>query len=234
MRIAFLTFLCNSSDHHGHGWADQLLRAHRLGISVGRVSTIEKIAVIYGFHEEVSGTGSRALTAAGWRVWNVSAVPEAEFAMQPIYRYNVSDPTLWPRRPARVQRRPDYKCTSLKLLAWNMTHFDRVFVSDTDVCVAEDPAPWAAAHVDEYFVATPEAPHHSHIAAALMRHPVPPPISCCLPIPFPAGSRQAVPRHQLALHVREAQPTRLPDAPRYGQASCARYHVALLELGMVS
>ncbi|KAL1508220.1 hypothetical protein AB1Y20_004337 [Prymnesium parvum] len=151
---ALLTFLCNMSDHHGHGWADQLLRAHRLGASVGRVSPIEKIAVLYGFREDVMG--SAALTSVGWRIWNVSALPEAAFAMEPVYKPNASLRLHWPRRPANVQRRQDYKCTSLKLLAWNLTQFERVMVSDTDVCVLEDLLPWMTAHWGEYFIATPQ------------------------------------------------------------------------------
>ena len=65
-KAALLTFLCNSSDHHGHGWADQLLRAHRLGLSVTRLSPIRKIAVMHGFGAEVVGAaGIRSLTQAG-------------------------------------------------------------------------------------------------------------------------------------------------------------------------
>jgi hypothetical protein len=150
---ALVTFLCNTSDHHGHGWSDQLLRAHRLGLSLSRLSRVEKIAVTFGFRANLA---ARALTSAGWRVLNVSATPDTEFAMEPIYRQNATERLHWPRRPATVQRRPDYKCTSLKLLAWNLTGYDRLMVSDTDVCVLEDPVPWMLAHWDEYFVATPQ------------------------------------------------------------------------------
>ena len=160
-KLAIVTFLCNGSDHHGFGWADQLLRAHRLGLSVSSLATskfgadVDRIAVTYNYgYPEVT---LKTLTTAGWRVWNASHIPQESFALRPIFHDEPDARLHWPRsRHTRVQRRPDFNCTSLKLLAWNLTQYDRVMVSDTDVCMLEDPVPWMLRHQSEYFVATPQ------------------------------------------------------------------------------
>ena len=151
-RFAFVTFLCNGTDHRGFGWADQMLRAHRLGLSL-RSSRVERIAITHGYSTEI--TDMEPLTSAGWRVIDSDHIPEESFALRPIFK---SEPRVhWPRHTI-VQQRLDYNCTSLKLLAWNMTDYDRIMVSDTDVCVLEDPYPWMLQqyHNDEYFAAPPQ------------------------------------------------------------------------------
>ena len=45
---------------------------------------------------------------------------------------------------AAVQDRKDGLCTSLKLHAWNLVQFDAVLMSDTDVCLFQDPVPYLA------------------------------------------------------------------------------------------
>ena len=47
---------------------------------------------------------------------------------------------------------------ALKFLAWNLTEYTRVFHSDTDVCMQQDPLPWAAVHerLGTYFAARHE------------------------------------------------------------------------------
>ena len=157
-KLAVVTFICNGSDHHGFGWADQLLRAHRLGLSLSarmRSAQIDLVAVTYNYDNP--DITIPPLTSAGWRVWNASDIPQESFALRPIFSVEKDERVHWPRsRHTKVQRRPDYNCTSLKLLAWNMTQYDRVMVSDTDVCFHEDPVPWMQRYRDEYFVATPE------------------------------------------------------------------------------
>ena len=157
-KLAFVTFLCNGSDHHGFGWADQLLRAHRLGLSVASYmqdADIDRIAVTYNYG--FPDVTVPPLTMAGWRVWNASHIPQESFALRPIFRDEPDARLHWPRsKHTRVQRRPDYNCTSLKLLAWNLTQYDRVMVSDTDNCMVEDPVPWMRRHRNHYFVATPQ------------------------------------------------------------------------------
>lgn len=194
-KFAFVTFLCNGSDHLGFGWADQLLRAHRLGLSL-KGSTIDRLAITYNYRADV--TDMTPLTSAGWRVINASHVPRESFALKPIR--GEEKHFHWPRSGyyTRVQRRPDvsapthtksvattrasalpadpapfractlsrlhptpasaaqFNCTSLKLLAWNLTMYERVMVSDTDVCLESDPLPWMVRHRREYFVATPQ------------------------------------------------------------------------------
>lgn len=131
-----------------------MLRAHRLGLSL-RSSEVERIAITYRYFSAV--VDMEPLTSVGWRVWNATGIPEETFSLKPIFQ---SEPRIhWPRlKHTVVQKRPDYNCTSLKLLAWNMTQYDRVIMSDTDVCVLEDPYPWMIKQHrnDEYFIALPQ------------------------------------------------------------------------------
>ena len=57
-----------------------------------------------------------------------------------------------------MQHRLDGACTGLKLLAWNMTAYDHILVSDTDVCFKELPLRWMRTQWarGEYFVAERE------------------------------------------------------------------------------
>ena len=105
-----------------------------------------------------SGLGSRSSQILPW--WTVADVTEEPALMQPILHdmpgYH------WPRllhnhtKHVAVQRRADFRCTSLKMLAWNMTQYARVLLVDADVCVLEDPVPWMERHRSEYFVAARE------------------------------------------------------------------------------
>ena len=61
-----------------------------------------------------------------------------------------------PRVAGGVQRRSDYACTSLKLLAWNLTEYDKVLMADTDVFFMEDPLPWLRRQWHLTFAATNE------------------------------------------------------------------------------
>lgn len=99
MRTAVVTFLCNGSDHHGFGWADQMLRAHRLGLSL-RSAAVDRVAVTYNYDVDV--VDMSPLTSAGWQVWNATHIPEASFALQPIFQ---NEPRVhWPRsRHTNVQ-----------------------------------------------------------------------------------------------------------------------------------
>jgi len=70
------------------------------------------------------------------------------------------DTTTWRRWPHRgtgcVQERNDHSCTSLKLLAWNLTQFDVVLQADADNIFLADPLEWVRAHSDHYFIASHE------------------------------------------------------------------------------
>ena len=58
---------------------------------------------------------------------------------------------------SRVTRtRADYACTSLKLLAWNLTEYDKILMADTDVFFMEDPLPWLRRQWHLTFAATNE------------------------------------------------------------------------------
>ena len=59
----------------------------------------------------------------------------------------------WPRYRSNVQLRKDNKCRAIHLLAWNMTEWDRIILSDLDLCIAEDPLPWLRRHASSHFIA---------------------------------------------------------------------------------
>ena len=54
--------------------------------------------------------------------------------------------------------RQDSACTAVKLLAWNLTQYRRVLLSDSDVLLRTDPASWMMEQTrrGHYFIAEPE------------------------------------------------------------------------------
>ena len=64
----------------------------------------------------------------------------------------------WPRYRT-VQQRQDNMCRAVHLLAWNLTKYDRIILSDLDLCMAEDPLPWLReCHVAPEFHGVQPAP----------------------------------------------------------------------------
>ena len=138
----------------------------------GQTRLNERVDAVLHLGKRLAGLGSRAdrvLLASGlgprvaktlipW--WNVLDVSNEPALMEPIL--HDAPGYHWPRRlhnhtkNAAVQRRTDFRCTSLKLLAWNMTDYARVLIVDADVCMLSDPVPWMVRHRSEYFVAAHE------------------------------------------------------------------------------
>lgn len=150
-RYAFAVSLCNTTDYYGSAGRLQVDRALGLLKSLKYVgSKIEPIA----FSHSYSPSSVRRLTDAGWHVHDVSHMP-LNAMLRPIL--GPEEGRHFPRR-ARVQPRADGGCTALKFLAWNLTQFTRVFHADTDVCMQQDPLPWAAVHarLGTYFTARHE------------------------------------------------------------------------------
>jgi hypothetical protein len=61
-------------------------------------------------------------------------------------------------------------------LAWNLTEFDRIILSDLDLCMAEDPLPWLRRHAAAHFIAFNEmvrrvGPSHRSLPSALPSKP---------------------------------------------------------------
>jgi len=154
-RAAFVTIVCNSTGRGAHlgsyyaghdqitPW-DNVRQAVALGRSLPGEG-LERVALTRGLSDEASDV----LRSNGWDVIDASGVPNSAFVLRRIEK---SDATRhWPRS-GRVQQRSDNECTSLKLLAWNLTEYSRLMVSDTDVCMRQDPLPWMRRHWSEYFV----------------------------------------------------------------------------------
>ena len=149
-RYALVISLCNTSDFYGGDGTAQLDRAIKLKRSLQVVgSAIETIAFAHGF----AADGVARLADNGWQVRDVSGMVLSKL-LRPILEPETG--RHFPRR-GRVQPRADGGCTALKFMAWNLTEYTRVFHSDTDVCMQQDPLPWAQVHtkLGTYFPSCP-------------------------------------------------------------------------------
>ncbi len=97
--------------------------------------TVERVVLAHGFS---MGSHER-LRQGGWIVRDASTLAFSSL-FTPIKR--ASPGKHWPRSGRGVQARSDGGCTILKLLAWNLTEFDGVLLSDADVCLVEPPGRW--------------------------------------------------------------------------------------------
>jgi hypothetical protein len=147
-RFALVVFICNGgNDFYGNPPTEQIIRAIRLKRSLVRLqSAIATVAVVHGY----DGPSIDALRAVGWEVRDVSHVDAASIQKQ-IPREAAG--YHWPRYRANVQHRQDNKCRAVHLLAWNLTEFSRIILSDLDLCMAEDPLPWLRRHAASHFIA---------------------------------------------------------------------------------
>jgi alpha-N-acetylglucosamine transferase len=111
-------------------------------------SKVEKVALTYRLdtdHEKI-------LSRAGWTLQKITLAQQRYVTMNTIFkRHNAR----WVENN-RVQRRKDSSCTSLKFLAWNMTQYDKIMVSDADACLLEDPLNWTIQHAKHEFIAVDE------------------------------------------------------------------------------
>lgn len=163
-RFALVVFICNGgNDHYGNHPTEQIVRAIRLMRSIVRLrSAIATIAVVHGY----DATSIAALRAVGWEVRDVSHVDAASI-MKQIPREAVG--YHWPRYRANVQHRQDNKCRAIHLLAWNLTEFSRIILSDLDLCMAEDPLPWLRRHATSHFIAFNEMGMPAHPLSSSLR-----------------------------------------------------------------
>ena len=171
-RFAFVIVVCRSlvngtdASDRGNSVAMQLRRAKRLRRSLDATGTdVHTIALVHA----LGAAAQRELREAGWQTVDVAA-GETALGMKPILA--PENGLHWPRgsRP-NVQVRRDCGCTGLKLLAWGLLAFVRVFVSDGDTCYDEDPLPWIEAqHArGEYFVAAREQARRSILRSTCSR-----------------------------------------------------------------
>ena len=126
--LPILVPLCNGTDYHGSDGEEQIRRALRVACSL-RGSTVRMVALVYGFQAR----GLRRLREAGYDVIDRSEVPQHQFSLMPFLvpsRHTSTSPAPFLPSPeagrrwhpsVTVQQRRDFKCTSLKLLAWNLT-----------------------------------------------------------------------------------------------------------------
>ena len=130
MRFALVVFICNGGlDHYGNPPTEQIIRALRLRRSISRLrSQIRTVAVVHGYNE----ASLQALRQVGWEVRDATHV-DAAAIMKQVPRETTG--FHWPRYRGGVQSRADNKCRAIHLLAWNLTEFDRVILSDLDLCM---------------------------------------------------------------------------------------------------
>jgi hypothetical protein len=149
-RLALVVFICNGGkDHYGNPPTEQIVRALKLRRSLSRLqSQIRTIAVVHGYNN----VSLEALRKTGWEVRDFSHV-DAGSIMRQVPRETVG--YHWPRYRT-VQDRHDNMCRAVHLLAWSLTQFDRIILSDLDLCIAEDPLPWLRRHARVHFLAFSE------------------------------------------------------------------------------
>jgi len=148
-RLAFVTTLCNRNDYMGHTGDTQVQRAINLRRSLTFTgSNVHTVALLHGFPPDAF----RKMRNSGWAEVHNTTAHRLPFRaiVHPEKGYHWGSP----RANLGVQLRTDGACTVHKLFAWNLTQFDRVMVSDTDVCMLEDPVPWMRKNGDRYFVAS--------------------------------------------------------------------------------
>lgn len=150
MRVAFVTVVCNalSSRHYlGMNIAAFVNMAANLATSINS-SKVEKVALTY----RLDADHEKILLHAGWTLHDITLAQQRHVTMNTIFEpYNAR----WMEHN-KVQRRQDSACTSLKFLAWNMTQYDRIMVSDADACLLEDPLNWTMQHSQHEFIAVDE------------------------------------------------------------------------------
>lgn len=141
-RYALVTLVCNGS-HFGSThymgltvW-DFVKQATQLAQSVAG-SRIERVVLTSGLN--------RAALQQLSQNWIIVVVPPRvlrEYRVRPVYNRDqaVSAHTRWPTSGV-VQSRKDCACTSLRFFAWNLTQYARALVSDSDMCLYQDPLPW--------------------------------------------------------------------------------------------
>ena len=120
--------LCNTTDYVGSTSWDQIERARLFSCATRGQSAVKLVALTYGFGAEAL----HILQVAGYRVIDASAVPTSTFSLSRKSRPHRSGKPL----------RSDSVCTAVKLLAWNLTQYTRLLLSDSDVLLRVDPLPW--------------------------------------------------------------------------------------------
>ena len=116
---------------------DFVHQANQLARSVAS-SHIEKVVLTSGLDVQ----SIQGLTRF-WSVVQVHPKQLLENAVKPIYTSPVTTGARvrWPTSGI-VQRRTDCACTSLRFFAWNLIQYERILVSDSDMCLYQDPLEW--------------------------------------------------------------------------------------------
>jgi hypothetical protein len=175
--------LCNQGRDYQNNHADiEIERAllHACALA-GMRSKVRLWALTYGFPAE----SIARLRAAGYRIRDMSHVHPASFSLSPLtFELRMRTPNIraaikqnrskdLPVNPAiaaqlrklpqtieykthESQMRRDYVCTSIKMLAWNLTEHSNVLVVDADLYLRTDPLPWMSRFRSEIFVAHSE------------------------------------------------------------------------------
>ena len=175
--------LCNQGRDYQNNKADiEIERAllHACALA-GMRSKVRLWALTYGFGAE----SIARLRAAGYKIRDMSHVHPASFSLSPLafdlrmrmpeiraaIKYNRSkDLPVNPAIAAQLRKMPqtieykthesqmrrDYVCTSIKMLAWNLTEHSNVLVVDADLYLRTDPLPWMTRYSSELFVAHSE------------------------------------------------------------------------------
>ena len=154
--FAFVTTVCAPPNSTGQAEVQLAVRQRRSLLAHG--CTLDTVAITHS----LARAGTSRLSAAGWRVHDVSHVRLADLFTP------VLEPTQerhWPRRGLvipyneRTRKwgqptlRPGYVdvswrdggCSALKLLAWGMTRYSHVLLADAGVRLLQDPESWVAA-----------------------------------------------------------------------------------------
>ena len=161
--MAVVVPICNmSTDYEGNNAQLQVVRAQLLATSLrSHGSNLTLVALVYGLKHPAM----RRLRNAGFEIDDRSALDPTHFAMVPRF---VESPTMkWPRanQSQHVQGRVDSACTSFKFMAWQLTRWRGLLMSDTDVVFRTDPRPWMQARLneDEYFFAEDERSKRNYV-----------------------------------------------------------------------
>ena len=149
-KFAIVCIVCNHTNYVKQSGNVQLYRSLQLGKSVHE-KKLDKILITNGFPRKMFEKHVKQ----GWQIVDVSNELKRKISLIPIYKQT---PGLrWNSKSLEIQMRQDYACTSLKFMAWNFTQYDRILVSDTDVCFYDhDIYNWMDRHRKWKFIAEKE------------------------------------------------------------------------------
>lgn len=146
-KTAFAVSICAGTDYRGASPLAQLKRLYKLITTLNAVnSTIPRILLSAGYNRDKlnqiflswksnnnnNNNTNGTIPFRGMDDIVYVDLDQLQFQMRTV------DDGLWPMSN-RTQARTDGRCTALKLWAWNLTHYDAIYHSDTDVCFRSAP-----------------------------------------------------------------------------------------------